>query len=75
MHFDFLSGLYSIVGWTGLAYAAQTFPMPSNKYGKWILGIVQYMLANKQLADQNFASAKKDQQWDDKLQEIKDKNP
>lgn len=68
MHLDW-NFLFGGLTWTVLAYAAQTFPMPSNKYAKWLLGCVQFILANKKEGIANFNSANIDQKFDN----LKDK--
>jgi hypothetical protein len=85
-HFDPLSFLGGSAFLSVAAYAAQHFPMPANKYGKWALGVLQFALANKNLGQQNFAAAAVDQKRDDvadakleaqiaveKLQQVKEK--
>lgn len=72
MHYDWQSGFFTVMGWTGLSYALQTFPMPASKYGKWFLGSLQFIVANAKLGQQNFAAASQDQAWDNKVQVIKD---
>lgn len=52
--YGFIGGGFS---WTLMSYAAQTFPKPKNVYGLWILGLVQFGLANKTLAQDNFKTA------------------
>lgn len=72
MQYDWQSGVFSVIGWTGLSYALQTFPMPASKYGKWFLGSLQFLVANAKLGQQNFTAASQDQAWDNKVQLIKD---
>lgn len=48
-HFtEFLSGALL---WALLAHLAQTFPVPDNKYAKWLLSGVQFALANRNKYD------------------------
>lgn len=70
INLDFFTG--GLV-WTLASYAAQTFPMPESKYAKWILGIIQYGLANRHLGDENFKSAKIDDAFDKLKDKIEDR--
>jgi hypothetical protein len=45
-------------GWSWLSYAAQTFPVPKNPYGRWFLGVVQKALANQNKVDEIKAADK-----------------
>jgi len=34
-------------GLSALAHAVNTFPTPSNKYGSWFLGVIQYIVGQR----------------------------
>lgn len=74
MSINFGHLIQSVPIWSGVSYLARTFPMPTNKYFKWILGGVQYVLANPDLGSHNFRSAKIDQQFDDLKDKIDEVN-
>lgn len=61
-HFDWVTFLCGGSSWMVASYAAQTFPMPDNKYAKWLLGLIQLILANKTQGLQNFTAAKQQSQ-------------
>lgn len=41
--------LYGIV-----AYAVRTIPIPDNKYGKWLVGLVHFAFSNLEIAQTCF---------------------
>jgi len=40
-----------------IAHAVQSFPTPSNKYGAWLLGAVQYAVGQRERAMNTLAGA------------------
>lgn len=57
MHFhieEFWTFVAGGVGFTVLSYAVRTFPKPVNKYGLWILGVLQFLLLNIEQGKNNF---------------------
>lgn len=59
LHWDeFASFFMGGMGFSMLSYAARTIPQPKNPWGLWIVGIIQFGLANKDLGNANFEQAK-----------------
>lgn len=54
MFYSFFTGGFAF---TVLSYAAKSFPKPSNQYCLWILGVIQFILANRDLSKENFQTA------------------
>ena len=40
-----------------VSFGLNTFPKPQNKYALWLLGIIQFVFLNKDLARVNFDAA------------------
>lgn len=40
--------------WSALSYAVETFPCPNNAYARWLVGILQFLFANKAKAKEAF---------------------
>ena len=49
------SVLSGAAGYGAIAYALQTFPVPQNPYGRWALGVLNYIFANREKAAAHFA--------------------
>jgi hypothetical protein len=47
-HFDLGSMVSGAAVYSALAYAAQTIPTPSNPWARWIIGVIQFVLSNKE---------------------------
>ena len=48
---------YFFTGAAGLgivAHAVNTFPIPKNPYGQWLLGVIQFAVGQRQLAKTTF---------------------
>ena len=54
--------VYSLVtggfGALVLSYAVRTFPKPTNSYGLWVLGVIQFILLNLEQGKSNFSDLK-----------------
>lgn len=37
-----------------IAHAVNTFPTPSNAYGKWLLGVIQWAVGQRAIASNTF---------------------
>lgn len=70
MHFDIQQFFLTYVGLTTASYAFKIFPMPSNKYGKWLLAVIQFALANSEKGQQNISAAG----IQGKIEDFKEKN-
>lgn len=46
IHWQEIAG--TIVVWNVAAFALQTFPTPDNKYARWVMGVLQFAVANRQ---------------------------
>ena len=55
MHFH-LTPTEAVVAYGVVSYAVGTFPTPTNKYAKWILGAIQFLLANTEKGKAAFAA-------------------
>jgi hypothetical protein len=38
----------TLVVWNIAAFALQTFPTPNNVYARWLMGVLQFAVANRQ---------------------------
>jgi len=48
------AALFGYLGTVVLGYGLQTFPVPQNKYGRWLLGVLNFAVANWQKGMQHF---------------------
>lgn len=51
--------VFALSGATALgivSHAVNTFPVPKNKYGQWLLGVVQYTVGQRLNASKTFAA-------------------
>lgn len=46
LHWNEIAG--ALVLWNIAAFALQTFPTPDNVYARWIMGVLQFAVANRQ---------------------------
>lgn len=46
--------LGTIAVWNVAAYALSTFPPPENKYARWFMGVLQFIVANHNKAKEAF---------------------
>lgn len=46
MHWQEIFG--TVVVWNVAAFALSTFPTPANKYARWFMGVLQFVVANRQ---------------------------
>lgn len=74
MHFHLSEIATSIGVWTVIQYAFKTIPMPPNKYAQWLIGVIQFGLANSEIARQNFSAAGTQQKVDDLSNALLDKS-
>ena len=59
MHFhpdEIYSFFVGGVGFSALSYAAKTIPQPKNVWGLWIIGVIQFLLANKAEGQANLSA-------------------
>jgi predicted component of viral defense system (DUF524 family) len=50
----------TLVVWNVAAFALQTFPTPENKYARWFMGVLQFLVANKQKMFDAFQNSPKE---------------
>jgi hypothetical protein len=48
MQFHWQEIVGTVLIWNVAAFALQTFPTPENKYARWFMGVLQFLVANKQ---------------------------
>lgn len=46
LHWQEIVGTIAV--WNIAAFALQTFPTPENVYARWIIGVLQFLVANRQ---------------------------
>lgn len=46
----------SSVFWSFVAHAVNTFPVPNNIYGRWLLGLVQWWIGQRDRALNTFSN-------------------
>lgn len=54
MNFHWQEVLGTIVVWTTASYALNTLPVPDNKWARWLVGVLQFVVANQQKALESF---------------------
>jgi hypothetical protein len=53
-YYYFFAALTSATGVGVIAHAVNTFPTPKNKYGIWFLGVIQYIVGQRTIANNTF---------------------
>lgn len=57
---DILDFLFGATGFGLIAHAVNTFPTPDNKYGKWLLGTIQFAVGQRTIANNTFQGLQTD---------------
>lgn len=56
MHWQDILG--TVVVWNIMAFALGSFPPPTNQYARWFVGVLQFIVANRQKMAEAFNAPK-----------------